>query len=156
MNVFFQTLEITFASCFPVKAEVECLTSSRGGEYKGRVNVTRTGRKCQAWSEQTPHKHTGYKALVNDSNYCRNLYPKSNDYHPWCYTTDPNRRWEFCDIPACGNLMATGGDCPPPLSLSLKIFLFGCILLSPLTPSHLAKTNFQTRYYRLQCVRIVV
>ena len=155
MNIFFQTRDITFAFCFPVKAEVECLTSSRGGEYKGRVNVTRSGRKCQAWSEQTPHQHTGYKALVNDSNYCRNLYPKSNDYHPWCYTTDPNRRWEFCDIPACGNLMATGGDCPP-LSLSLKIFLFGCILLSPLTPSHLAKTNFQTRYYRLQCVRIVV
>ncbi|XP_022321438.2 uncharacterized protein LOC111123420 isoform X1 [Crassostrea virginica] len=100
-DIALDDIVLSNSACSEVKAEVECLTSSRGGEYKGRVNVTRTGRKCQAWSEQTPHKHTGLKALVNDSNYCRNLYPKSNDYHPWCYTTDPNRRWEFCDIPAC-------------------------------------------------------
>ena len=20
---------------------------------------------------------------------------------PWCYTTNPKKRWEFCDIPMC-------------------------------------------------------
>ena len=21
---------------------------------------------------------------------------------PWCYTTDPDTRWEYCDVPLCG------------------------------------------------------
>jgi len=26
---------------------------------------------------------------------------KINFRGPWCYTTDPNKRFEFCDIPKC-------------------------------------------------------
>jgi len=39
---------------------------------------------------------------VNDaSNYCRN--PDNNyDGGLWCYTTDPDKRWESCDVPSCG------------------------------------------------------
>ncbi|XP_052706401.1 uncharacterized protein LOC128181881 [Crassostrea angulata] len=91
---------LSVGTCLEVNEFTECLTSSRGGEYKGRANVTRSGRACQPWAEQSPHSHTAYEALFNDSNYCRNLYPNSN-YHPWCYTMDPNKRWEYCDIPAC-------------------------------------------------------
>lgn len=94
---------------FSVNEFTECLTSSRGGEYKGRANVTRSGRACQPWAEQSPHSHTAYEALFNDSNYCRNLYPNSN-YHPWCYTMDPNKRWEYCDIPACGMELGSNYD----------------------------------------------
>lgn len=32
-------------------------------------------------------------------NYCRN--PSNSEGGPWCYTTDPNTRWQYCDIPAC-------------------------------------------------------
>lgn len=32
-------------------------------------------------------------------NYCRN---PDGEPRPWCFTTDPNKRWEFCDIPRCG------------------------------------------------------
>ena len=24
-----------------------------------------------------------------------------NDIQPWCYTTDPKRRWEYCPEPNC-------------------------------------------------------
>ncbi len=32
-------------------------------------------------------------------NYCRN--PDNKPHGPWCYTTDPNKRWEFCGVPKC-------------------------------------------------------
>ena len=31
-------------------------------------------------------------------NKCRN--PDKGEA-PWCYTTDPNTRWEHCDVPMC-------------------------------------------------------
>ena len=34
------------------------------------------------------------------NNYCRN--PDHESMGPWCYTTDPNERWQYCDIPQCG------------------------------------------------------
>ena len=30
-------------------------------------------------------------------NYCRN--PDSEDGGVWCYTTDPDVKWEYCDVP---------------------------------------------------------
>lgn len=82
---------------------MECLKSSRGGEYKGKRHVTRSGIACQPWANQTPHSHTEYNALVNDFNYCRNPNPDSIYYHPWCLTMDPKKKWDFCDVPPCGN-----------------------------------------------------
>ena len=32
-------------------------------------------------------------------NFCRN--PDGEPKGPWCYTTDPDERWEYCDIPGC-------------------------------------------------------
>lgn len=84
---------------------MKCLTSSRGGEYKGTANVTRGGLACQPWADQSPHSHTGYTAMVKDSNYCRNPNPDDVYYHPWCFTMDPKKTWDFCDIPSCGNLL---------------------------------------------------
>ena len=31
----------------------ECLLTSEGYEYKGHVNITKTGRTCQTWALQT-------------------------------------------------------------------------------------------------------
>jgi len=35
------------------------------------------------------------------NSYCRNP-DESYSAGVWCYTTDPNTRWELCDVPLCG------------------------------------------------------
>lgn len=81
-------------SCRGVREE-ECRRSRPGYDYTGKVNVTQSGRTCQAWILQTPHNHP-YTSLPE--NYCRNPGVTPN---PWCYTTDPNKRWDYCVIPYC-------------------------------------------------------
>ena len=34
---------------------------------------------------------------VGDHNYCRNPTPE-DDPAAWCFTTDPDERWELCNI----------------------------------------------------------
>lgn len=34
-----------------------------------------------------------------ESNFCRN--PDGDNGGPWCYTTDPNARWEHCNVTSC-------------------------------------------------------
>lgn len=36
-----------------------------------------------------------------DDNYCRN---PDGLHRPWCFTTDPNTPWEYCNIKVCGKL----------------------------------------------------
>uniref|UniRef100_A0A1A8B5Q3 receptor protein-tyrosine kinase n=1 Tax=Nothobranchius furzeri TaxID=105023 RepID=A0A1A8B5Q3_NOTFU len=38
--------------------------------------------------------------LMNSENHCRN--PGGISDKPWCYTSDPNIRWEYCAVPQCG------------------------------------------------------
>ena len=68
--------------------------------------MTRTGRTCQAWVAQTPHKHTRHRddmfhfdgSAKAAKNYCRD---PDTEGKPWCYTMDRNKRWEHCDVPIC-------------------------------------------------------
>jgi integrin beta 3 len=51
------------------------------------------------WTVQAPHKHTRTpekypKGGLGDHNYCRN---PDGVKDIWCYTTDPKKRWEYCD-----------------------------------------------------------
>ena len=69
-----------------------------GSDYDGSVSVTVSGRTCQHWSDQSPHSHGNGD---EDENYCRN--PDGEPEGVWCYTTDPGKRWEYCDVPECDN-----------------------------------------------------
>ncbi|XP_078582919.1 uncharacterized protein LOC144865803 [Branchiostoma floridae x Branchiostoma japonicum] len=86
-------------TCFT--AERTCYTGY-GHYYRGTVNVTRSGKTCQAWTDQSPHAHTrtthNYPHDDLVGNYCRN---PDIEVQPWCYTTDPQSRWEVCNIPTC-------------------------------------------------------
>uniref|UniRef100_A0A671V2D1 Plasminogen n=1 Tax=Sparus aurata TaxID=8175 RepID=A0A671V2D1_SPAAU len=83
--------------------ETTCATGE-GGSYRGTLAVTESGKSCQSWSAQTPHKHNrtpdNYPCKGLDNNHCRN---PDNERMPWCYTTDPNTRWEYCKVPTCGD-----------------------------------------------------
>ena len=62
-----------------------------GSDYIGTESKTVSGKSCQMWNEQTPHKHS--RPAVSH-NYCRN--PDGEPKGVWCYTTDPKTRWEYC------------------------------------------------------------
>ena len=38
-----------------------------------------------------------YPELKNASNNCRN--PRGSGQRPWCFTSNKDKRWEYCDIP---------------------------------------------------------
>ena len=76
-----------------------------GVSYSGEMNVTKSGRTCQAWAASQPHEHR--LTDVGEHNHCRN--PNYDDYYKpegvWCYTTDPYKQWEYCDVPICESTM---------------------------------------------------
>ena len=81
----------------------ECKKQPDGADYQGKLSVTKSGRECQNWSYNKPHASTlspSQKSKVwNQANYCRN--PNGYPGGPWCYTTDPDKRWEACSVPMC-------------------------------------------------------
>lgn len=79
-----------------------------GNEYRGRANVTVTGIQCQIWGVNSPHNVDSnvYKILgleedhtIYATNYCRN--PDDSPSGPWCYTTNPGVRWDYCNVWKC-------------------------------------------------------
>ncbi|XP_062575225.1 plasminogen-like [Saccostrea cucullata] len=80
-----------------------CKTSVLGVDYIGSNSKTKSGRTCQFWDQQSPHSQSAYKYLPGSpsahKNFCRN--PDNELGGPWCYTTDPSVRWEYCDVPFC-------------------------------------------------------
>ena len=74
------------------------------------MNVTESGIKCQRWNTNSPHtldakfsvpSNFPDATMVEASNYCRNPIFTGDTAQPWCYTTNPGKRWENCDVPKC-------------------------------------------------------
>ncbi|KAI8510796.1 hypothetical protein Bbelb_117120 [Branchiostoma belcheri] len=83
------------------QAQVKDCLEDNGETYRGTVSVTKTGRTCQHWDSQRPHRHrtvANHPSSGLEQNYCRN---PDGGPTPWCYTTDPNKKYEFCDVPHC-------------------------------------------------------
>ena len=86
-----------------------CKYTQKGKGYIGSLNNTHSGRGCQHWDSQRPHKHRIYKpeefpdgSVEGAANYCRN--PDGEPGGPWCYTTDHIIRWEYCVVPFCATI----------------------------------------------------
>lgn len=101
---------------------VGCLDAEdRGSGYRGTQSITVDGLECQKWSSNVPHEHSfitkasaGLDGL-GDHNYCRN---PNKMYGVWCYTTDPEKRLDYCSVPTChceGNTIKPEGasSCTP-------------------------------------------
>lgn len=80
----------------------DCIKGN-GRYYQGTVNVTKSGKVCQRWDAKKPHVFNPppnvFPEMLNAENYCRNAGGEVNV--PWCYTMDPDTRWQACDIPVC-------------------------------------------------------
>jgi len=86
-----------------------CYKASTDGEdYSGDVITTFSGKTCQRWDSETPHRPKGgaWKGknfpegdTTAAHSFCRN--PTFDGDQPWCYTTDPDTRWENCGIAKC-------------------------------------------------------
>ena len=75
--------------------------STSGRSYAGEANTTVDGIPCQRWSETEPHFH-GY-THVGNHNFCRN---PNGAPQVWCYTTNPEIRYQYCSVPFCPPLKA--------------------------------------------------
>ncbi|XP_033101467.1 uncharacterized protein LOC117104694 [Anneissia japonica] len=89
----------------------QILDSQLYSDYRGLVSITENGKVCQAWTSQSPQSHSiaiDAEKGIGDHNLCRN--PDSSVSRPWCYTTDPNTRWELCNVAEAGTScpLATG------------------------------------------------
>ncbi|CAM2111572.1 unnamed protein product [Caretta caretta] len=96
-----------FDYCNIQECEEECMHCS-GENYHGKISQTESGMECQHWDSQKPHSHgyipSNFPEKNLRMNYCRN---PDGEPRPWCFTTNPTKRWEFCNIPRCTT--------PPPL-----------------------------------------
>ena len=78
--------------------------------FRGTVTKTINGHNCQKWTMQTPHQHNNTPLKrpnygLGDHNFCRN----PNGHHTiWCYTTNPKKRWEECNLPENPFIMVNG------------------------------------------------
>ncbi|XP_060559477.1 hepatocyte growth factor-like [Ruditapes philippinarum] len=92
----------TKPTCSPIP-NVACYVESF--QYKGIRNSTINGILCQRWDSQNPHKHFRNnvstfpeETLQEAENYCRD---PDGEGTPWCYTIDPNKRWDICEVEKC-------------------------------------------------------
>ncbi|CAG0895492.1 unnamed protein product [Darwinula stevensoni] len=97
----------------------ECRLSEKGREYVGSQNKTETGTACLPWYPR-PYKIPmdfypkgfryeiyfmetfGWDETINSHNHCRN--PGVDRERPWCFVSDSDIQWEYCDIPFCQDL----------------------------------------------------
>ena len=79
--------------------------STKGRDYRGRLDYSKKGVFCQPWNKQYPNRHNYNLNNVRDGlgkhNYCRN--PGGTKDRPWCYTTleAKRRSWDYCDLNYC-------------------------------------------------------
>ncbi|CAG0883224.1 unnamed protein product [Darwinula stevensoni] len=92
----------------------ECRKTEKGKEYIGTMKKTETGKDCLRWDSKPYGKPKDFSIAMlyeehflnedveSAENYCRNPALREK---PWCFVSDPNITWEFCDIPKCMNLV---------------------------------------------------
>ena len=79
----------------------DCFNDELARDYRGYASKTKSGKRCQPWTAQEPHQHNRtqdkYPSTgLGQHNFCRN--PDNEPEGAWCYTTDSESRWEYCEI----------------------------------------------------------
>ncbi|XP_060069387.1 plasminogen-like [Ylistrum balloti] len=83
------------------KANISCSVKdcydAHNNSYEGQVSCTGLGITCQRWDSNYPHFHHALQGRSDLENWCQ----MEGESRPWCYTTDPSIRWEFCSVIEC-------------------------------------------------------
>ena len=95
----------TVSSCDARFSET-CLEDLESTPYSGSISVTNHEFVCQHWESHYPHFHNFDKndyfpkdgSVNSASNYCRDPLEIGR---PWCYTTNPNVKWDYCTFSIC-------------------------------------------------------
>ena len=82
----------------------ECHTENRGCDWSRSRNTTISGKTCMEWVQ--PVEDYEHVPFVDNLNYVLKngikgnpcLNPDQEILGPWCYTTDPDTRFEFCGV----------------------------------------------------------
>ena len=97
MRVLLHVSGIFSVLSFKTSEKLDC---SKKGSYLGNVSKTESGKICQRWNVNQPHRVKHHPVDGNKGhNYCRT--PDNDPLGPWCYTTDKEKKWEHCAISAC-------------------------------------------------------
>ena len=93
---------------------------AKGEKCCSEVSQTKNGFTCQRWDTSKSDfkvryslfvdypQRTKYRPAKSNHNHCAAADP--GDKKPFCYTTDPEKRWEYCDCKT---------SCAPPKSTSV-------------------------------------
>merc|ERR1712130_958749 len=81
---------------------------------ESKISRTRQGYVCQYWNVSNPHVPQ-YTPKSKNHNYCRN--PDNDPKGPWCYTTNPSTRYDYCDVPdLASDINSEGTTCNTTVS----------------------------------------
>jgi len=132
-------------------------------DYRGTISEAggngTAAYTCQNWNAQTPHQHTRDPDMYSDKgignhNHCRNPdgEPGYVTGGAWCYTTDPNVRWAYCNtVPSCAAPEPT--DFPsqsPTTSPTTSLAPTESLTLNPsAAPVTLSPTEFESEEVEL-------
>lgn len=78
----------------------------KGADYQGLKEFSASGRTCANWLDQ---KEGPTGKGIGNHNYCRNPTPGKKN-KPWCFTADPAKEWEYCEVSKC----AKAAEAPKP------------------------------------------
>uniref|UniRef100_A0A8C1IQ90 Prothrombin n=1 Tax=Cyprinus carpio TaxID=7962 RepID=A0A8C1IQ90_CYPCA len=89
-----------------VQTEGDCYINI-GENYGGTSSVTKSGKSCQYWKSNFPHRIHEFNVtqLKLPENFCRN--PDKSIEGPWCFTRDPTVRRESCSVTKCGETVVS-------------------------------------------------
>jgi len=89
--------------CLGAADTERCYSSMGHMSYLGTWNTTYNGKQCQRWDSQTPHEFVHKYIFTEGSSTAAENYCRNPDGEPclWCYTMDPDDRWQCCNIWIC-------------------------------------------------------
>ncbi|CAG0886095.1 unnamed protein product [Darwinula stevensoni] len=88
----------------------ECRKTAKGKEYIGKMNKTENGNDCLRWDSRPYPTPKDFQSLLSFEEHFLNEDPGSHENYcknpalrerPWCFISNPDIIWEFCDIPIC-------------------------------------------------------